>query len=395
MSSFIVIPDPHLGKTGQLGKAVIGTNINSRILDQMHLLDWCLEQAISKNVTDIILAGDIFDDPKPSTSIITIFMSWLKRCQLHNMKIHIVVGNHDIVRSGTSYGSPLDVIEEADLENVYVYKTINTSIFDGFAITLIPFRDRKSFLVDSNEAAVDQLKQQLIYEIAGIPSTYKKIAIGHLSLLGSIYVGDEVDDLSNELMCPLDLFEGYDYVWMGHVHKPQIMNEVPHIAHIGSLDISDFGETDHKKNIVIYDHGTSNKFEYQTIPTRKLNKITIDVPNDIEDIDSFVISEIENKKIELKKSIIKLEINLENKDKSINKNTLTKFLNKNGVFNISGIIESKKSISLKKENNKINNKMDVLSAIKQYAESYIKDSDKSKYIKTAIDIYNQFQEEAK
>jgi exonuclease SbcD len=393
--SFLICGDPHLGKGTSLGKTAIGTSLNSRIQDQINLLDWCLEQAASKNITDIVLTGDIFDDPKPPTSLIAIFISWLKKCQLHNINAHIIVGNHDILRSGSAYNSPLDVVEECGLDGVYVYRNINTVILDGFAITFTPFKDRKSLSAASNQEALSQLKNQLVYELAGIPSTYKKIIIGHLAIAGSIYVGDEIDDLANELMCPLDLFEGYDYVWMGHIHKPQIMNKSPHIAHIGSMDISDFGETDHQKKIVIFDPSSAEEYQYHTLPTRQLNKIVITVPDDVEDVNSFVTSEIDSKNLNLKNSIVKLEVNLEDKNKVINKSELEKFLSKRGTFNISSIVESKKQISLKKEANKINNKMDVSSAIKQYADSYIKEEEKSKFIELALGIYESYQEEAK
>jgi DNA repair exonuclease SbcCD nuclease subunit len=113
--SILICGDPHLGKGTSLGKTVIGTNINSRIQDQLNLLDWNLEQALTHHISDIILTGDIFDEPKPSTSLITMFLSWLKKCQAHHLNVHLIVGNHDIIRSGNAYNSPIDVIEECDL----------------------------------------------------------------------------------------------------------------------------------------------------------------------------------------------------------------------------------------------------------------------------------------
>ena len=393
--SILICGDPHLGKGTSLGKTVIGTNINSRIQDQLNLLDWNLEQALTHHVSDIILTGDIFDEPKPSTSLITMFLSWLKKCQAHHLNVHLIVGNHDIIRSGNAYNSPIDVIEECDLDNVYIYRSINTLILDGFAVTFVPFRDRKSFNTTSNQDALSQLKNQLSYELSSIPITYKKIIIGHLAIEGSIYVGDEIDDLANELMCPLDLFEGYDYVWMGHIHKPQVMNNVPHIAHIGSMDISDFGETDHQKKIAIFDLELENNYQYHIIPTRNLNKINIVVPEDIEDVQSFVVSELDSNYSKLNNSIVRLEVSLLNKNKNINKSEIEKILVKHGAFNVANIIESKKNVSLKKEDNKLNNKMDISSAIKQYADSYVKELDKSKFIDLAMNIYESYQEEVK
>ena len=62
-----------------------------------------------------------------------------------------------------------------------------------------------------------------------------------------VYCGEEVDEISNELMCPVEMFKDYDYAFHGHIHTPQVMNRNPHIAHIGSLDISNFGETNRSK----------------------------------------------------------------------------------------------------------------------------------------------------
>ncbi len=391
MSSVLILGDVHLGKSQSLGKNIIGSNVNSRVIDQVNLLDWTLDKAIDHNITDIVLTGDVFEDPKPQTTLIGMFISWLKRCEVNSINVHIIIGNHDVLRTGVVYTSALDIIEESGLENVNVYRNMNTVILDGFGITFMPFRDRKSLLLSSNSEAIDFLREQLIYESSIIPSSYKKIVIGHLSIEGSIYVGDEIDDISNELMCPLSMFQDYDYVWMGHVHKPQIFNEQPHIAHIGSMDISDFGEVDHEKKIVIFDPCLPNFYEYYKIPTRNLNKINICIPEDTEDVNNYLLEEIKNKN--LTNSIVKLEIDVSQYGKSINKSQIEKSLISLGAFNVTSILETKKQNSLKKESNKITSKMDVTSAIKQYAESYISESEMSDFIETSMEIYKEFQEQ--
>src|ERR1035437_1330630 len=248
MNSVILLGDPHCGKAPSQGKIGIGSSTNSRIIDQFNLLDWTLEKAIDSCCDNIIITGDVFEDPKPHHSLVVLFISWLKKCQVYGVNVHIIIGNHDILRSGNVYTSTLDIISEIELDNVFVYKDINTILIGATAFTLIPFRDRKSFGVDSNADALELLKNSIIYELASTPATYTKIVVGHLAIEGSIPVGDEIDDLTNELFCPVNMFTGYDCVWMGHVHKPQVMKKKdPYVAHIGSMDISNFGETDHKK----------------------------------------------------------------------------------------------------------------------------------------------------
>jgi exonuclease SbcD len=394
----LILGDPHIGKGTQIGKVGIGGNVNSRILDQINLLDWVLDYSVDNHIEQIIITGDVFEEPRPAPNLITLFISWLKRCQAHDIYVHIIRGNHDIVRAGNIYTSPLDVISEIDFENVSVYKEINTIILETTAFTMVPFRDRKSYNVASNAQALSLLNDSLAYEIAGIPLFYKKVLVGHLALEGSIPVGDEIDDLSNELFCPLSMFKEYDYTWLGHVHKPQVLSKTPHIAHIGSMDISNFGETDHKKYVVILDTNANNKsFEIQNLPTRPLKKLTIEVPEDVIDSHKYVSDYIESLS-DLDKSIVKVDIQISNiQSKNTNKQQIEKLLSDKGVFSISQISESRKAVSVKKDENKtkIHSQLDVNNAIKTYGELFVPKESQDIYLDLALSILKEFKMDAK
>jgi len=390
--SILILGDPHLGASQSLGKIGIGASLNSRTVDQINLLDWTLEQAIDENVSDIIVTGDVFEDPKPAPHLISLFISWAKKCQSNNIKVHIIIGNHDILRSGNFYTSPLDIISEAEIENINVYKNIDTLFINNSAFTLIPFRDRKSFNCQNNSDAIILLRDIINYELSSIPLTYKKIVVGHLCLEGSIPMGDEIDDMANELMCPLDMFAGYDYVWMGHVHKPQVMCDKPHIAHIGSMDISNYGETEQEKNIIIYNDG---HFLTKKIPTRNLKKITIVVPKDTENTTAYVIDKLSEIK-DFNKSIIKLEVSLSSADLlSIDKKIIEKCLYDKGVFNISNFSENKKINFIKKEGQDIFKSVTEMSAIKLYSDTFIEEKNRNIFIELASEVYSEFKNEVK
>jgi DNA repair exonuclease SbcCD nuclease subunit len=403
MSSVIILGDPHIGKNTSQGKAGIGSSLNSRIADQINLLDWTLDQAEELFVHDIIITGDVFEDTKPHPSLITLFIGWLKKCQAYHINVHIIMGNHDILRSGLVYTSPLDIVSEVDLENVFIYKDINTVIIGTTAFTMMPFRDRKSFIVNTAGEALNLLKESLVYELASIPNTYTKVLIGHLAIEGSIPVGDEIDDVTNELFCPVDMFTGYDYVWMGHVHKPQVMKKSkPYIAHIGSMDISNFGETDHKKFVVVLNTigealpTQKNIWAAHYLPTRPLKKVSVVVPKDTEDSTAYVLDEL--KKLDAwDKAIVRVEVSLASPEiKSINKSSIEKYLSSQGVFNVTAISESKKVALVKKDsNNTIDTKMDVSSAIKTYANTYVEDKMRAAFITLATEIHTTYKSEAK
>jgi exonuclease SbcD len=395
----MIIGDLHLGQGQSIGKVAVGGAFNSRVGDQIRLLEYILDRAIELEVGHIILLGDCWHDPKPHPSLIALFVGWLKKCQAHCINVSIVLGNHDMLRAGSNFISSLDIINEMDLDGVNVYKNINTIALGRTAFTLLPFRDRKSFSVESNAEALDIIRNGLIYELSGIPPTYNKVLIGHMAIEKSIPVGDEIDDITNELFLSLDMLSGYDFVWFGHIHKPQVMQKFPHVAHIGSVDISNFGETEQSKHIVIFDcNASSNQFILEDLPTRPLRRVSITVPKDTEDTTAFVLDEIRKANGSYSKAIVRVEISLEAPElKSVNKSQVEKFLTQQGAFNITGISESKKIALIKKNSDgaAIDTKMDVPTAIKAFAERHVDANMREAYIEEAMEVYGFYKSEMK
>lgn len=389
MSATLIVPDPHLGKGLSLGKPGIGSALNSRIVDQFNILEWVLDRALEFNASNVILTGDVYDDPKPSSTIVSLFMSWLKKCTDHDLNIHIVAGNHDILRSGQFYTSALDIISAADMEGVFIYKYMSTLHTPGVSFTMMPFRDRRSFNVDSNAAAAKLMQDKMPYELSGIDNSQAKVVIGHLAIEGSIPVGDEIDDMTNELFCPVNMFKGYDYVWMGHVHKPQIMSKSPFVAHIGSMDISDFGESDHNKVILIFDTKASVPYKYLEIPTRPLNQISLSVPVTITDTTDYVVKELSKKYTSLARSIVRLNVSLESSDViNIDRAVVEKCLDGLGAFHICRINEERKVAPIKKSaaTEGIDSTVNETTAIKMYADANVDDSIKNDFVALANQI---------
>lgn len=390
MSHAIILGDPHLGKgASSLGKSELSLKANSKIQDQFKLLDWVLDQAIDKYCSHIIITGDIFEDPKPHQEIVIEFIKWLNYCSYHDVNVHIIYGNHDIFRTGKTYQSSLEIIDEANIPGVHCYNDFTNLFIDNCGITIAPFRDKKSYFVETPKEALYILENILFYQNIEIPNFYHKICIGHLALEGSIPVGDEFDDLLNELICPLSLFENYSHVWMGHVHTPQVLSNSPYMSHIGSMDISNFGESEQIKHITILNCEDAT-FEDVVIPTKKLNKIVIDIPEDINDATEFVMSKINN--LNVKNQIVKIEISSNSVGtKAADKKEIEKLLISKGVYSISSVSESKKVNIVKKTNSKISFGLDVKESIKKFAEDHIPENIRQESISLMFDIYNSLE----
>lgn len=389
MSITVILGDPHIGKGLSIGKPGIGSALNSRVVDQLNILEWTLDRAMEHMARQIIITGDVFQDSKPHPTLIALFVSWLKKCTDNDIDVHIIAGNHDILRSGQFYMSALDIISAADIEGVYVYKHMSTLHMPGASFTLIPYRDRRSFNTDSNVEAMQSIRTAVPYELASIEAPNAKVVVGHLSIEGSIPVGDEIDDLGNELFCPVEMFKGYDFTWMGHVHKPQVLSKAPYVSHIGSMDLSDFGETDHTKVIIVFDPKKSQPYKYLEIPSRPLKQISVSVPASDVSTTDYVINELKSKHADLNKAIVNLNITLGGPDLvAVDRTRVENCLAELGSFHISRISEEKKVALIKKNSTTeaINSTVNEVTAIKTYADTNVDAKIRNDFVSLAIAI---------
>jgi DNA repair exonuclease SbcCD nuclease subunit len=410
MSRHLVLGDVHLGKGLSIGRPGSAGTLNSRVQDQLFLLDWVLVQGTEREVDSIIVTGDIYEEPRPHPALIQFFMAWLKKCGDANIQVDIVAGNHDIMRSGAYSISALDIIPAVDLPYANTYKDAETISYDDLSITLLPYRDRRMYDVDSKEKASELLAETVKQQLALIPKDHRKLLIGHLALEGSIPIGDEIDEMMNEIFCPLSMFDGYDYVWMGHIHKPQVMRAaksgLKHIAHVGSMDRSDFGqgEMETDKILVYIDTEKPEFFEHITIPTRPLRKVSITVPVD-KDTTDFVINSLHSyhhDEESLAQCIMRLEVVLENPEGlRADREKILKYLySKLDVHHVCSFSERHNVQIVPIQNSAtaiFDNQMSVPAAIEAFfaVASFETDTERDEVKQLAMQCYTELKEKSK
>jgi DNA repair exonuclease SbcCD nuclease subunit len=388
MSKSIIVGDVHLGKGTNIGKNVVGSMVNSRIEDQFKILNWIYDTAIKNDVHNLIFTGDIFQDTKPDIAVLLLIVEWLKKCSNNNIKCHLIVGNHDLRRTGTNNTSVLDLINGIDFPNIFVYKNLQSlNIGDNF-YTFMPFIDRK-MMGTSMPEAIEVLRRQIKEEATKAKDVKKKILIGHMAIDGSMY-SDEIDELSNEIMCPSDMFFDYDYSIFGHVHKPQVMNEKPYVSHIGSMDISDFGETEQEKIIILIDNKLKGGFKEIPVPSRTLKRIRETIPKD-EDPTKYIINLLKKNK-DFSDSIVKLEISFEDSTAAeLDRNKVSELLSTLGVFNIAGFTETRNKLAVNKEKENVESDISPKAAVKVWAESIDDEDVKEQLINFCNEIIEEIE----
>lgn len=401
MSKHVILGDVHLGKGINIGKPGTAFELNSRIQDQINLLNWTKDIAVKNGATSIIVTGDVYEQPRPHPALIQIFMTWLKQCEKVGLDVHVIAGNHDIIRTGSFTVSALDIVPAVELPCAKTYKNVAVVNYPGVSFVLLPFRDRRMYDVPLSAEALQKVKEELEPVKSHIqPNTYK-VLIGHLTLEGSLAIGDEIDDMMNEIFCPTDMFADFDYVWMGHIHKPQTICTSPYVAHVGSMDRSDFhkSETDHDKMVILFDAASDSHppFTEIIIPTRPLHLIEISVPEDKDSTD-FAINYLHsyNSKRLLKDAIVKVEIELQGQDVApVNRDKLSSFIyNKLNVHYLTKLIESRNvSVIPLKTQSVFDNNMSVTTATNVYLDTLsLSKGDLAAAREVALECIAEYQE---
>jgi len=326
-----IIGDVHASNSFSLGKIDFDTQLNSRLIDFINTFDKIIDEFADRKVELVILTGDTFDKKSPQPQEINILSKSFMRAVNKNMKILLLVGNHDQQRVSST--TSVDMFNSLSLEKIKafpefsVYTTQDESGQD-INIVMCPYTDKNSFGVPMPEQAIAMIKQK-VEEISSSLKG-KKICVAHY-MLGKTVTGQTSEMFSlNELIVPLDVFSGFDLVVAGHVHSHEILQKDPPIIYMGSMDRLSFGEMRHEKKSLVYDTGPGT-YEFISNKVRDMFEIDLDYSGKEYKvgINEKIISDIEEyaKTNNLEGAIVKVLIKVgENDSYHINNERLKEFV---------------------------------------------------------------------
>jgi len=247
------------------------TGLPLRVLDFLKSLDTIIDAAISEKVDMVIFAGDAYKDRSPAP---TFQREWGKRIiRLSKAQIPtlLLVGNHDL----SPAAGRAHAIQEFDTLQVPYVRVLQKPEFLtpnelwGVPVQVIamPWISRSGLMaslgasaVDSKElfgnieARISELVEGWIEE-AG--SDLPLILTAHASVEGAMFGAERLVMLGSDLVLPTWLVKDQrlDYVAMGHIHKPQDVNQGQHppVIYPGSIERIDFGEAKDDKFYIVAD----------------------------------------------------------------------------------------------------------------------------------------------
>ena len=230
--------------------------------EHARFLNWLLQTLIDQKIDLLIVAGDIFDVPTPPHGSLEMFYEFLHRVSVETKtETLIIAGNHD---SGLLLEAPSKLLTPHRVkvwgklsvkpeDHWYSVKVGNEQL-DGCAI---PFFRSYELLPNGEGDALAVLKTYLTK-----PKTAPTLLmLHHLAGIFEAAGSEQVITLSGVDSIPHEVLEGFDYVALGHIHKPQKIGKSAYYS--GSPIPMRFSET-HPKSVMILEL-KDGKFEIEKL----------------------------------------------------------------------------------------------------------------------------------
>lgn len=249
---FLHTSDWHLGATE--GEYDLGT-------DQRFFIDEICRIIHERQVDAVLLAGDVYDRSVASAAAIRLYDYAMDRiCRELNKKVLTIAGNHDSAERLSSCGS---LLEKAGLHICGAARREPCVIvFDDAEVFLLPWiteekvkslypeeKDRIGSLTDAYRVVTNHMRERF-------SPNKKHIVLSHAFITNAeTSTSDRAAEIGFATQVSADVFEGFDYVALGHIHKPQNVNE--YIRYSGTPMPYSFGkEESQEKSVTLLDTGT-------------------------------------------------------------------------------------------------------------------------------------------
>jgi exonuclease SbcD len=256
---------------------------------QAAFVDWLCARVVDHNVDVVIVAGDIWDKAVPKAEAVTLLDESIDKVRRTGAQLVMISGNHDSAPR-LDFGSLRQresgvtiVARDEELPEPFVIERGGERLH----VLAIPFLDpqrapapqpatdgshrartHQNVLEDALEAGRERL------DLLG---TAPRVVIAHAYVAGSSTSESERHTVGGTDVVDAAIFQGFDYVALGHLHRPQEINGEATIAYSGSPLAYSFSE-DHEKSVRLVEVNESGfvSASVLTIPVGRPVKVLTD-----------------------------------------------------------------------------------------------------------------------
>ena len=261
---FIHLSDLHIGKR---------VNEFSMIEDQEYILKQILKIIDDEAPDGVIIAGDVYDKSVPSAEAVELFDDFIVRLSKRDLPVFIISGNHDSPER-LAFGNRLMAASNIYFSSVYNGKTERFVLTDEYgttAIYMLPFvkpsHVRRFYPDDKIESYTDAIA--VAVREMHINQDDRNIIITHQFVTGAERSDSEDISVGGTDNVDASAFDSFDYVALGHIHRPQNVGSDT-IRYCGSPLKYSFSEAPYEKSVTVVELKEKGNTSVRTVPLKPM-----------------------------------------------------------------------------------------------------------------------------
>lgn len=209
----------------------IGKRVNgmSMLDDQRYILRQILDIAENRQVSVLLIAGDVYDKASPSAEAVTVFDAFLTDAVAAGLRVLAIPGNHDSAER-IAYAQGLLEKQGVCLPPVYTGEVERLELEDEHGpveFWLLPFLkpgDVRRFFPDEEIGDDYSAALRAVLGACDIDQGKRNVVLSHQLVTAYGTAPDRADDeikLGGMDNVDVSVYDAFDYVALGHVHRPQ------------------------------------------------------------------------------------------------------------------------------------------------------------------------------
>ena len=261
---FIHLSDLHIGRR---------VNGFSMLEDQEHILVEILRAVEAEQPDAVLIAGDVYDKSIPSAEAVQLFDAFLTGLKGRCQHVFVISGNHDSAER-IAFGGRL--MEQSGVHMVPVYDGCAASLTLNDAhgpvhVYMLPYLRpsmvRQAFPEASMESYTDAYREAVAQMDVNVSD--RNVLIAHAFVTGAERSASEDISVGGADNVDASVFDAFDYVALGHLHRPQNIGS-ERIRYCGTPLKYDFSEVSHEKSLTVVELAEKGALSVKTVALEPL-----------------------------------------------------------------------------------------------------------------------------
>lgn len=257
---FAHLSDLHLGKR---------VHEFSMLEDQQYILEQILALLDRSAVDAVILAGDLYDKPVPPAEAVRMLDWFLTELSGRGLPVFAVSGNHDSA-DRIAFGAQLLVGSRVYLSPVFTGAPAPITLEDRFGpldVYLLPFLKPAMVRHVWPEDPIESYNDAMTAVLRRCPPdpARRSLLVAHQFVAGAAACESEEPSVGGVDRVDAALFDGFDYVALGHLHSPQKVGRET-MRYCGTPLKYSFSEAGQQKSVTLVEFGPKGTVGLSTAP---------------------------------------------------------------------------------------------------------------------------------